>query len=531
MTPRSPASKRRMGNKDRSDKRRSSVILVILRVISYILSLFGILLTVSLEWLKTTWGPVSFSTALFQLKTPMVGVDTNVVRTYVTEIAMPAVLKTLGAIILLCVIAEAMKVTGYSLKLGAGRKCRPLDITYRPVLAVGTVAILIICWCRLPALAKQTGVPDYVDSLINRSTIYEEYYVVPEESIIHFPEQRRNLIMIYAESIETTYASVEEGGGKPVSLIPNLRALAGDNISFSDDDGFGGATQTQNIGWTMAALLSSTSGATYNLPIDTNDMQSYSTFLPGLITIGDVLYDNGYDNYFACGSDVSFGGRRAYFNDHGSYVLQDYCYALESGYLPEGYHNGFWGMEDVRLFEMAKAELTAIAQGGRPFNYTILTADTHPPEGYVCDQCDPRDGEPPLETAIRCSDRTIASFIDWAEEQDWYDNTTIVVVGDHLLMSESIFGDIPEGYQRHVYNCFINVCPGLAPVNCHNRVFSTTDYFPTVLASIGVQIDGDRLGLGTNLFSDRQTLLEELGQDTYNTEVLRHSEYYFNNFV
>jgi phosphoglycerol transferase len=37
------------------------------------------------------------------------------------------------------------------------------------------------------------------------------------------------------------------------------------------------------------------------------------------------------------------------------------------------------------------------------------------------------------------------------------------------------------------------------------------DNFPTALASLGVEIKGDRLGLGTNLYSDTQTLTEELG--------------------
>lgn len=39
------------------------------------------------------------------------------------------------------------------------------------------------------------------------------------------------------------------------------------------------------------------------------------------------------------------------------------------------------------------------------------------------------------------------------------------------------------------------------------------DLFPTMLASLGVQIEGNRLGLGTNLFSDKKTLMKELGGD------------------
>ena len=38
------------------------------------------------------------------------------------------------------------------------------------------------------------------------------------------------------------------------------------------------------------------------------------------------------------------------------------------------------------------------------------------------------------------------------------------------------------------------------------------DMFPTTLASLGAVIDGDRV-IGTNLFSDKPTLAEELGFD------------------
>ena len=35
--------------------------------------------------------------------------------------------------------------------------------------------------------------------------------------------------------------------------------------------------------------------------------------------------------------------------------------------------------------------------------------------------------------------------------------------------------------------------------------------FPTILASIGVKIEGEKLGLGTNMFSGEKTLFEENG--------------------
>ena len=43
---------------------------------------------------------------------------------------------------------------------------------------------------------------------------------------------------------------------------------------------------------------------------------------------------------------------------------------------------------------------------------------------------------------------------------------------------------------------------------------------------MGVTIPGDRLGLGTNLFSDTSTLAEIYGMDDLNTELLKDSKFY-----
>ena len=50
--------------------------------------------------------------------------------------------------------------------------------------------------------------------------------------------------------------------------------------------------------------------------------------------------------------------------------------------------------------------------------------------------------------------------------------------------------------------------------------------YPTTLAAMGVTIPGDRLGLGTNLFSSTSTLAEIYGMDDLNTELLRDSKLY-----
>ena len=50
--------------------------------------------------------------------------------------------------------------------------------------------------------------------------------------------------------------------------------------------------------------------------------------------------------------------------------------------------------------------------------------------------------------------------------------------------------------------------------------------YPTILASLGIDIDSDRLGLGTNLFSNEKTLIEQYGFNRVNSEIKKYSSYY-----
>ena len=113
------------------------------------------------------------------------------------------------------------------------------------------------------------------------------------------------------------------------------------------------------------------------------------------------------------------------------------------------------------------------------------------------------------------------------QEQDFYENTTIVICGDHLTMDPDYLENIDEDYERGVYNCIINPAPGVvAEKGETDRAFGTFDMFPTTLAAMGVTIPGNRLALGTNLFSSEDTLTETLGYDFLNKEMQKNSEFY-----
>lgn len=507
---------------------KTKIAHVISIIVFIILQTFGIVLYYSGLWLKNAWGGVDFSTAIFQLRTPLAGVNNNVLFQYVIQVLIPALV--IAAIFIGCIVivSEYLRVDSWELKIQV-EKFKGTIKGFQYWRTFSIISILFV-WIPVTLLANEVGLISYYkNTLFSRTKIYENYYVKPTEKIIHFPEKKRNLLMIYMESMEATYSSVDEGGGKATNFIPNLTEIAKENVSFSNRELLGGMTQGYGASWTMGALLASTSGVPFALPVEGNDMELYSEFLPGLVTLGDVLQQNGYTNYFACGSRAFYGGRKLYFEQHGNYVIQDYFFAKEAGYIPSDY-DVFWGMEDQKLYTMVKEEITKVADSGEPFNYTMLTVDTHHPDGYICEQCEYHGGENQYGCAIRCADRQIADFLNWVKEQSWYDNTSVVIVGDHKSMNADFWDDIPEGYQRCGYDCFINPAIDIFKEKQKNRIFTSVDYFPTVLASMNVEISGDRLGLGTNLFSDTPTLMEQLGAGEYNAEVAKYSKYYTDNF-
>ena len=313
--------------------------------------------------------------------------------------------------------------------------------------------------------------------------------------------------------------------------MPYLTKLAKENLSFSSkgEGQLGGFRTVTGSGWTIAALLATSSGIPYAFSVGSNDMDKVEKFAPKLTNLGDILEDNGYRQMFLCGSDASFAGRDKLYRQHGNYEIYDLSTARKNGDLPSPfYHNMWWGFEDKYLFEIAKEQVTEMAAGDKPFNLTMLTVDTHPKGGYVCDLCG-SEFENQTANVIKCTDKLVYDFVEWCKTQDFYKDTVIIVTGDHPRHDNALVEEVNYA-ERTMYNCFINTA--IEPSNATTgREWTSLDLFPTMLAAMGFTIEGERLGLGVNVFSDQKTLAEELGFDNLNGEMNKFSEFYLINFA
>ena len=204
---------------------------------------------------------------------------------------------------------------------------------------------------------------------------------------------------------------------------------------------------------------------------------------------------------------------------HGNYKIYDLDYFKDNKLVKKS-DLVEWGLKDRDLFEHAKTELTSLSKEDKPFYFSLMTIDTHAPKGVTYKDCKSVSNKKYIDT-IACADTTIMDFIDWLSEQDFYKNTTIVLTGDHISMSKVVNYKDSE---RNIYNVFINAKN--SPSKQYNRLFTNIDMFPTILGSLGVKITGDTLGLGTNLFSDKETVVERYGYLDYYNKISYYSEFY-----
>ena len=500
----------------------------ILSVINFFAIFLVTLAAYAAQWLRATYGNISFDEILFTLTAPIRGTESSLIDTFISDALKPAILVSIAIFVVVTILYTIFISSDFRFKLKFFRKkIKEFKISglipffLLLVLNIGGIAYT------LNACIDEVGIKEYYFNQTQNSTFIADHYVNPNDVKLSFPEQKRNLIHIYVESLESSFFSKELGGLEDENLMESLTKLTQNNTNFSHNNKIGGAYVTSGAGYTSAGLTSQMLGIPVKIYSESIGLsEQHDHFLPGAIGLGDILEQNGYRQYFMMGSEKAFGNRDVLLQEHGNYEIYDLDSAKQDGSLPEDYRE-FWGFEDNKLFAFAKKQLSEIAKDDTPFNYSMLTENTHAPEGYMESDCEKKYTDQ-YSNVISCTAGQILDFVSWIQKQDFYKNTTIVITGDHLSMTREHFTQSQES-ERRVYNLFIN--SAVKAKQSTNRQFTTQDIFPTTLAAMGVKIEGNRLALGTNLFSEEKTLLEQYGAQDLDAELDKRSIFYNDKFL
>lgn len=354
----------------------------------------------------------------------------------------------------------------------------------------------------------QVGLFSYLSRQTVSSKIYEQEYVSPQNLTYTFLTNKRNLILIYLESMEENYANTN---GE--NLINQIYGRMKTELSF---DGF---YQLQNQDYTMAAMVESLCAVPLKKSI-LKGYVGYQNFLEGLVCLPQILKRNGYQTVFMKGADIDFSRARLFMETHGFDEVfgRDELEKKFSFDLKEN-TGAFNGYQDSTLYEMVKTELEALSSQDKPFFLSFLTLDTHTPDYFLSPVCVAQTGD--KRDVVRCADKMLGDFLGWLEEQPFYSNTTVFVLGDHIQTGKN---DLYEDQRdRKIVNFVLNPSPIVKKEK--HTAWTTLDIAPTILSALGVRFTDGKFGLGRSLFLPTATLLEKMGLKL-ETELSKSSRIY-----
>ena len=505
--------------------KKEKILKIIKLFFNFVIIFIALIIIFSTNWTIKNCQFDNFDQILFTLNSSVTTASNSMVNDFIVDNILVPFIITIVILIINLLIKYIFRKKNAYLTITIIKLNKTIKLNFKTILKL--LLLFSLFGYSIYYAISNLYIFNYIKYSYIESNFFEVSYKDPKTVELEFPKKKRNLIYIFLESMESTYTNKENGGAYDFDYMEELRELAKNNINFSNTSLVGGAHMPFGASWTIAATIAQTSGVPLKSNFAQNDEKSYKNGLVnGAYAIGEILKKEGYRNYIMVGSDLTFGGRRVYYKEHGDYKVYDYYTAIKDNIIDDGYYVN-WGYEDKKLFEYAKEELTKISKSNKPFNFTMLTADTHFSDGYMDNSCEIISDDHYLNS-VHCSSKKLNDFINWIKKQSFYKNTTIILVGDHLSMNTYSFEEIDPNYERSVYNVFIN---SAIDTNCNkNRSFNTFDYYPTTLAALGVKIEGERLGLGTNLFSCKETLSEEYGND-YIDERLKEKSLYYNKCI
>ena len=168
----------------------------------------------------STFGRLGFDSVLYTLSAGLQGVQSGQITGFLFQSLLPTVLATALTVWLLMRQPWHRRKGKYE----SGRISRKFTCWCSALLSLGLILLA----------AFDVELVAYVLHQNANTGLYQAEYVDPDKTKITFPDEKRNLIYIMLESMETSYLSKDLGGAMEENLIPELYQLAEKNLCFSN---------------------------------------------------------------------------------------------------------------------------------------------------------------------------------------------------------------------------------------------------------------------------------------------------------
>ncbi len=304
----------------------------------------------------------------------------------------------------------------------------------------------------------------------------------------------RNVIMIQVEALQNFVINRSYNG---VELTPNLnRLIQNDTIYFDHFYTSVGKGNTADAEF-----------AAFNSLYPTTTRESYTLYQDNNFTgLPWKLIDKGYNTFAVHGYEEEFWNRNMAYPNQG---IQKF-YAMEK--LDDSEIIGL-GISDMSVFEQT---VDIMKEQSGPFFSFIVTLTNHHPYILDEDKCEIPilfdDEESKFASylqTVHYTDKAIGQFIERLKAEGLYDNSIIILYGDHHglnkdmddndLYMERFLGKAYD-YDEMMKVPFIVNIPGGGYTRTVSVTGSQVDIYPTIANLMNIQVD-DKYVLGQDLIN------------------------------
>lgn len=308
----------------------------------------------------------------------------------------------------------------------------------------------------------------------------------------------RNVIAVSLESLQS-FVINEEMNGEVVTPFLNSLTKDKDTYYFSDfyhQTGLGKTSDSEFI------FENSLYGLGRGAVFFTHGENTYNSF-------AERLGENGYFTNVMHANNKSFWNRDMIYK---SFKL-DQFYDLESYNVTEETSVN-WGLKDIPFFEQSAALMKDMPQ---PFYSRLITLTNHypfylDPEDMMIPEYDSNSGTlNRYFQTVRYLDESVKEFFDDLKEQGLYENSIIVMYGDHYGISENHNKAMAKYLNKEEITPYDSALLQAVPLYIHipgsndgqvmDNVAGQLDIRPTLLHLLGIETSKD-MQLGADLFSE-----------------------------
>lgn len=320
--------------------------------------------------------------------------------------------------------------------------------------------------------------------------------VSPSEEMFGIAEGK-NLIVVTLESMQTFTLNAQMNGQ---TITPFLNSLTEDEDTvyfpnFYHQTGLGKTSDSEflleNSLYPLGggAVFFTHGGNTYN-------------------SMAEKLSNQGYSTNVQHANNKSFWNRDMMYESLGIDEFLD----IQSYTVGEGQAVN-WGMKDIPFFEQSVAHMAEMPQ---PFYSRLITLTNHHPftldeEDKLIDEFDSNSGTlNRFFQTTRYLDEAVKELFDDLKEQGLYENSIIVMYGDHYGISENhneamaqyLGKEITpyESAQLQRVPFFVHI-PGSGQGHVNEEIGGQVDMRPTILNLMGVESNTD-MQFGSDLFAE-----------------------------